>query len=164
MLQSLELKDSIHSIYDLKEQVLTFASISHFKKSSIRKFFKIFWKARSPYYVPDLPSLHSELPGSPSLIQPILEEDNRPPAWRLDRRSTLTSSIDVNTSCTDGNDICLDVSWKLRFDNQKNLLKSIAYFLKDLHSQKDRHSYNIKDMEPYFWRIFSHGKTFDSSN
>ena len=67
-------------------------------------------KARSPYYVPDLPSLHSELPGSPSLIQPILEEDNRPPAWRLDRRSTLTSSIDVNTSCTDGNDICLDVS------------------------------------------------------
>ena len=103
----MELKDSIHSIYDLKEQVLTFASISHFR---LLKIFQDFLKARSPYYVPDLPSLHSELPGSPSLIQPILEEDNRPPAWRLDRRSTLTSSIDVNTSCTDGNDICLDVS------------------------------------------------------
>ena len=167
MLQSLELKDSIHSIYDLKEQVLTFESISHCKKSSILKIFKIFWKARSPYYVPDLPSLHSELPGSPSLIQPILEEDNRPPAWRLDRRSTLTSSIDVNTSCTDGNDICLDVSWKLWLNDKTKFFwnKKLTFFnLKDLQSQKDRHSYNIKDIEPYFWRIFSHGKTFDSSN
>ena len=52
--------------------------------------------------------MHSELPGSPSLIQPILEGDSRPQAWKWERRSTLTSSIDVNTSCTDGNDICLD--------------------------------------------------------
>ena len=78
--------------------------------SALKIFRDFFRKARSPHYVPDVPSLHSELPGSPSLIQPILEEENRPPAWRLDRRSTLTSSIDVNTSCTDGNDICLDIS------------------------------------------------------
>ena len=113
LLQSLELKDSIHSIYDLKEKVFNFLSnstlmyLSNIHQSLDYRFLR---KARSPYYVPDLPSLHSELPGSPSLIQPILEEDNRPPAWRLDRRSTLTSSIDVNTSCTDGHDICLDVS------------------------------------------------------